>query len=95
MQGGRTFLERAGTGPGLSVREVLAQPAAPFRRFLMESPPGPETTIDGRRLRSFGDTSYHTLHYVGAGPAGVLRVAFSSRTGDRIDRLPGTLAVLV
>jgi hypothetical protein len=35
-------------------------------------------------------------HYVGAGPAGVLRiVVFSTHTGEQIDRLLGTLASLV
>jgi 7-keto-8-aminopelargonate synthetase-like enzyme len=35
-------------------------------------------------------------HYVGAGPAGVLRmVAFSTHTNEQIDRLLGTLKALV
>lgn len=66
MESRRTFLHRTGAGLaalGLSVRDALAQPGALVRRFLMESPPGTETTINGRRLLYFGGTSYHTLQY--------------------------------
>jgi glycine C-acetyltransferase/8-amino-7-oxononanoate synthase len=60
----RTFLRQAVAGLaalGVGVRELLAQPAAAIKRFLMESPPGTETTINGKRCLYFGGTSYYTL----------------------------------
>jgi glycine C-acetyltransferase/8-amino-7-oxononanoate synthase len=60
----RTFL-RASLGGfvafGCSVRELLAQPAAAIKRYLMEAPPGTETVINGKRCLYFGGTSYYTL----------------------------------
>jgi 7-keto-8-aminopelargonate synthetase-like enzyme len=60
----RTFL-RASLGGlvafGFSVRELLAQPAAAIKRYLMEAPPGTETVINGKRCLYFGGTSYYTL----------------------------------
>jgi len=66
MQSRRRFLQHTVAGLtafGTGVRAVLAQPAVAARRFLMESPPGTETTINGRRYLYFGGTSYHTLQY--------------------------------
>lgn len=60
----RTFL-RASLGGfvafGLSLRDLLAQPAAAIKRYLMESPPGTETVINGKRCLYFAGTSYYTL----------------------------------
>jgi len=66
MSSRRRFLQHAVAGLaafGAGLRQVLAQPGATVRRFLMESPPGTEATIDGRRYLYFGGTSYHTLQY--------------------------------
>ncbi len=60
----RSFLRHVVAGAavlGAGARELLAQPAAVVRRFLMESPPGTETTINGKRCLYFGGTSYYTL----------------------------------
>jgi 7-keto-8-aminopelargonate synthetase-like enzyme len=51
------------TAFGAGVRELLAHPADVIRRFLMEGPPGTETSINGKRYLYFGGTSYHTLQY--------------------------------
>lgn len=60
----RTFLRRSLAGVaafGFGLRDLLAQPAAAVRRYLMESPPGTETVINGKRCLYFGGTSYYTL----------------------------------
>jgi len=45
----------------VEARGLLAGPAATVKRFLMESPPGTETIINGKRCLYFGGTSYYTL----------------------------------
>lgn len=60
----RTFLRGSIAGFaafGLGLRELLAQPAAAIKRYLMEAPPGTETVINGKRCLYFGGTSYYTL----------------------------------
>jgi 8-amino-7-oxononanoate synthase len=60
----RSFLRQALAGLaalGVSARDLLAQPAAAIKRFLMESPPGTETVINGKRCLYFGGTSDYTL----------------------------------
>ena len=64
MKTRRTFLQLGGLalaalGPGM--RQLFAQPAGAIKRFLMESPPGTETIINGKRCLYFGGTSYYTL----------------------------------
>ena len=60
----RTFL-RGSIGAlaafGFGVRDLLAQPAAAIKRYLMEAPPGTETVINGKRCLYFAGTSYYTL----------------------------------
>jgi 7-keto-8-aminopelargonate synthetase-like enzyme len=60
----RTFLRGSLGGlvaVGFSLRDLLAQPAAAIKRYLMEAPPGTETVINGKRCLYFGGTSYYTL----------------------------------
>ncbi len=64
MNSRRGFMRQALAGLaalGIGVRELLAQPAAAIKRYLMEGPPGTETVINGRRCLYFGGTSYYTL----------------------------------
>ena len=46
---------------GLGVRQLLSRPVAAVKRFLMESAPGTETVLNGKRYLYFGGTSYYTL----------------------------------
>lgn len=46
---------------GLGVRDLLSHPVSAIKRYLMESPPGTETVINGKRYLYFGGTSYYTL----------------------------------
>lgn len=60
----RTFLRASAGGLvafGFSLRDLLAQPAAAIKRYLMEAPPGTETVINGKRCLYFAGTSYYTL----------------------------------
>jgi len=64
MQSRRRFVLQATTGLmalGLGLRDLLAQPAAAVKRFLMQGPPGTETLINGKRCLYFGGTGYYTL----------------------------------
>lgn len=64
MQNRRRFVVQATTGLmalGFGLRDLLAQPAAAVKRFLMQGPPGTETLINGKRFLYFGGTSYYTL----------------------------------
>lgn len=66
MASRRRFLQLLAAGVaafGAGARDLLAQPAAAIRRFLMEGPPGTETAINGKRYLYFGGTSYYTLQY--------------------------------
>ena len=60
-------------------------PATPMQDVpLMESPPGPEVTIDGRRYHYFGGTSYYGLHghpeVIAAGCEGFRKYGFHTAT---------------
>ncbi len=60
----RGFLRQSVAGVaafGFGLRELLAQPAQVIKRYLMESAPGTETVINGKRCLYFGGTSYYTL----------------------------------
>ncbi len=60
----RSFLQQVFLGVtalGAGVRDLIAQPAAAIKRYVMEGPPGTETTINGKRCLYFGGTSYYTL----------------------------------
>jgi len=64
MSSRRTFLQQTAAGlaaVALGVRDLLAQPAAAVKRYLMQGPPGTETVINGKRCLYFGGTSYYTL----------------------------------
>ncbi len=64
MSDRRGFLRQvlaAAAAIGGAARGLLARPAAALKRFLMESPPGTETVINGKRCLYFGGTSYYTL----------------------------------
>ena len=60
----RSFLRMGATGLaalGIGMCRLIARPADAGRRFLMESPPGTETVINGKRYLYFGGTSYWTV----------------------------------
>lgn len=60
----RTFLRGSLAGLaafGFNLRELLAQPGAAIKRYLMQAPPGVETVINGKRCLYFAGTSYYTL----------------------------------
>jgi len=60
----RRFLSQTLTafgGFGLGLRDLLSHPVAAIKKYLMESAPGTETVLNGKRYLYFGGTSYYTL----------------------------------